>query len=297
MESNPDSLEVLRTLPLIPLARPGRLSRPPWCRSRRGGPRPSWPWKVGRDRPLIVLAAQMDPTLDNPTPKDIYCLGVTAKVIRTAPVDDKTVKVIVEGKKRARILEVVGTHPVLPGAGQRGPGLRRRRQGGGRGAAPGAAAVRGIPQVQPERQRPGHHPGPARAYAGPDRRHHLLPPLPAPGREAEPARDDQQPGAAAPPALPAGVGDLPAAGLHPARTAGPAWPASASPPSPRVVPPPRRGPRRTSRRASWRSCARRWPPPRCRRTRPKSRARSWSGWRACRPCRPKPPSAATTWTG
>ncbi len=111
MESNPDTLEVLRTLPLIPL------------RDLVVFPATLVPFPLGRpssilaleksaetDR-MIVLAAQMDPTLDNPTPKDIYCLGVTAKVIRTAPVDDKTVKVIVEGKKRARILEVVGTHP------------------------------------------------------------------------------------------------------------------------------------------------------------------------------------------
>jgi ATP-dependent Lon protease len=60
---------------------------------------------------IIILAAQMDPSLDNPEPKDIYSLGVTAKIIRTVPMDDKNVKVIVEGKKRARVLEYVGTFP------------------------------------------------------------------------------------------------------------------------------------------------------------------------------------------
>ncbi|MCX6561843.1 MAG: endopeptidase La [Candidatus Aminicenantes bacterium] len=111
MEPNGESLETLKTLPLIPL------------RDLVVFPATLVPFTIGRpssilaleksadtDR-MIVLSAQMDPTLDNPQPKDIYSLGITAKVIRTAPVDDKNVKVIVEGKKRARILEVVGSHP------------------------------------------------------------------------------------------------------------------------------------------------------------------------------------------
>jgi ATP-dependent Lon protease len=63
-----------------------------------------------RDK-LIFLAAQMDASLNNPTPKDIYSLGVTAKVIRTVKSDDKNVKVIVEAKKRARIIEYLSTFP------------------------------------------------------------------------------------------------------------------------------------------------------------------------------------------
>jgi ATP-dependent Lon protease len=60
---------------------------------------------------IILLSAQMDPSLDNPEPKDIYSLGVTAKIIRTVPMDDKNVKVIVEGKRRARILEFLSSFP------------------------------------------------------------------------------------------------------------------------------------------------------------------------------------------
>ncbi len=60
---------------------------------------------------MIFLSAQMDATLDNPSPKDIYSVGVLAKIIRAIKMDDKNVKIIVEGKKRARIIEYVSTHP------------------------------------------------------------------------------------------------------------------------------------------------------------------------------------------
>ncbi len=60
---------------------------------------------------MIFLTAQIDATLDNPGPKDIYSVGVIAKVIRAIKMDDKNVKVIVEGRKRARIIEFLSTYP------------------------------------------------------------------------------------------------------------------------------------------------------------------------------------------
>jgi len=60
---------------------------------------------------MLFLTAQMDPTLDNPSPKDIYSVGVIAKVIRAIKMDDKNVKVIVEGRKRARVIEYLSTYP------------------------------------------------------------------------------------------------------------------------------------------------------------------------------------------
>ncbi|MBS3818905.1 endopeptidase La [bacterium] len=60
---------------------------------------------------LIFLSAQMDASVDNPRPKDIYSTGVTAKIIRTIKIDEKNIKVIVEGKKRARAIEYLNTHP------------------------------------------------------------------------------------------------------------------------------------------------------------------------------------------
>ena len=59
----------------------------------------------------IFLTAQMDASLDSPTPKDIFSVGVIAKIIRAIKMDDKNVKVIVEGRKRARIIEYLSTYP------------------------------------------------------------------------------------------------------------------------------------------------------------------------------------------
>ncbi|HEK85002.1 MAG TPA: endopeptidase La [Candidatus Aminicenantes bacterium] len=60
---------------------------------------------------LIFLAAQMDATVDNPMPKDIYSMGVTARIIRTVKTDERNMKVIVEGLNRARVVEYLTTYP------------------------------------------------------------------------------------------------------------------------------------------------------------------------------------------
>ena len=60
---------------------------------------------------MVFLSAQMDASIDNPQPKDVYSIGVLAKIIRSVNIDDKNIKVIVEGKKRARILEYLSTYP------------------------------------------------------------------------------------------------------------------------------------------------------------------------------------------
>lgn len=65
---------------------------------------------IERDK-LIFLAAQMNATLDNPTPRDIYSMGVVAKIIRTVKMDNNNIKVVVEGKKRARVIEYLSTYP------------------------------------------------------------------------------------------------------------------------------------------------------------------------------------------
>ncbi len=64
----------------------------------------------GQDK-MIFLSAQMDASLDNPRPLDIYSMGIIAKIIRVVKMDDKNMKVIVEGKKRARIVEYLSTFP------------------------------------------------------------------------------------------------------------------------------------------------------------------------------------------
>ncbi len=67
--------------------------------------------KANEKDKMIFLSAQMDASIDNPHPKDVYSMGVIAKIIRSVKIDDKNIKVIVEGKKRARILEYLSTYP------------------------------------------------------------------------------------------------------------------------------------------------------------------------------------------
>jgi len=111
MQDSNEHAEVLRNIPLIPL------------RDLVVFPSTLVPFIVGRSSSIqalekaaekdkmIFLAAQMDASVDNPTPKDIYSVGVTAKIIRTIKSDDRNMKVIVEGKSRARIVEYLSTYP------------------------------------------------------------------------------------------------------------------------------------------------------------------------------------------
>ncbi|MFH0800100.1 MAG: endopeptidase La [Pseudomonadota bacterium] len=60
----------------------------------------------------ILLAAQVNPKTNDPTPKDIYEIGTLAAIIQLLRLPDGTVKVLVEGKRRARIVQYV-TDPNL----------------------------------------------------------------------------------------------------------------------------------------------------------------------------------------
>jgi len=51
----------------------------------------------------IVLAAQKDAKTNNPEEKDIYAIGTVGSIIQLLRLPDGTVKVLVEGKRRARI--------------------------------------------------------------------------------------------------------------------------------------------------------------------------------------------------
>lgn len=55
-----------------------------------------------RDKPLLFVL-QKDPNMDAPDRKDLYEIGTIAKVIQAIEVDSKTVKVLVQGYKRAKI--------------------------------------------------------------------------------------------------------------------------------------------------------------------------------------------------
>ena len=111
MQDSNEHSEILRNIPLIPLRDlvvfPGTLV--PFIVGRSSSIQALE--KAAEKDKMIFLSAQMDASVDNPTAKDIYSVGVTAKIIRTIKSDDKNMKVIVEGKARARIVEYLSTYP------------------------------------------------------------------------------------------------------------------------------------------------------------------------------------------
>ena len=58
----------------------------------------------------ILLSAQINPKTNDPKPEDIYKIGTLASIIQLLRLPDGTVKVLVEGKKRASIAQYV-TNP------------------------------------------------------------------------------------------------------------------------------------------------------------------------------------------
>ncbi len=73
----------------------------------------------------ILLVAQKTAAQDDPTPADLYDTGSVATVLQMLKLPDGTVKVLVEGNQRARVLDVtdVGTHlsaraEILPAEGE-----------------------------------------------------------------------------------------------------------------------------------------------------------------------------------
>ena len=76
------------------------------------------PLFVGRDKSVsaleaamaadkeIFLVAQLDPAEDDPTRDDVYDLGVVASVVQLLKLPDGTVRVLVEGKRRAKLVEL-----------------------------------------------------------------------------------------------------------------------------------------------------------------------------------------------
>ncbi|MBA4772988.1 MAG: endopeptidase La [Sphingomonas sp.] len=76
------------------------------------------PLFVGRDKSVaaleaamgetkeIFLVAQLDPSEDDPDREDLYDIGVTASVLQLLKLPDGTVRVLVEGKQRARLTEL-----------------------------------------------------------------------------------------------------------------------------------------------------------------------------------------------
>src|ERR1700676_234264 len=56
----------------------------------------------------ILLAAQKDARVAEPGPDDIYAVGTLGVVVQLLRLPDGTVKALLEGKKRARVVRYVG---------------------------------------------------------------------------------------------------------------------------------------------------------------------------------------------
>jgi len=59
--------------------------------------------QVMKDDRQILLASQKDASMDDPSPEDIFTVGSLANVLQLLKLPDGTVKVLVEGRMRARI--------------------------------------------------------------------------------------------------------------------------------------------------------------------------------------------------
>jgi ATP-dependent Lon protease len=60
---------------------------------------------------LILIASQKDITAENPTPSEIYEMGTVAMIMRTKPLPDGRIKILIQGLAKARIKEFVSTEP------------------------------------------------------------------------------------------------------------------------------------------------------------------------------------------
>ncbi|MDE7289953.1 MAG: endopeptidase La [Oscillospiraceae bacterium] len=65
------------------------------------------------DNKLIFLTAQKDDTVEDPAIKDLYQVGVVAEVRQTLKGADNIIRVLVEGKYRAKLLDIVQKEPYL----------------------------------------------------------------------------------------------------------------------------------------------------------------------------------------
>ncbi len=81
-------------------------------------PRMVMPLFVGRERSIrtlteavqaereVLLVTQRDPELDTPNVYDLYPVGVVARIVQLTPMPDASIKILVEGQRRARIVSL-----------------------------------------------------------------------------------------------------------------------------------------------------------------------------------------------
>ncbi|MEI6866816.1 endopeptidase La [Flavicella sp.] len=62
---------------------------------------------------IIGVVSQIDPSVESPTEKDIHKVGVVAQILRVLKMPDGNTTVIIQGKKRFQINEVIQEEPYL----------------------------------------------------------------------------------------------------------------------------------------------------------------------------------------
>ena len=116
--------------------------------ARSRSPRSTRRWTRDKE---ILLAAQKNAKTNDPTPEDIFAVGTLGTIIQLLRLPDGTVKVLVEGKRRARdqaASSQTETFFLVRGRGRRRDRATQRR---GRGAdALGAGDLRDLRQAQQE---------------------------------------------------------------------------------------------------------------------------------------------------
>jgi ATP-dependent Lon protease len=61
----------------------------------------------------IALVAQRNPSVDDPSPEDLYAVGTLGEVVQPLPLPDGTIRVMIEGSARVRVVEYVHADPYL----------------------------------------------------------------------------------------------------------------------------------------------------------------------------------------
>ena len=183
--------ELIKNLPLIPL------------RDLVVFPSTLVPFIIGRSSSIqalerasgqdkqIFLSAQMDASLDNPRPLDIYSMGVLAKIIRVVKMDDKNMKVIVEGKKRARIVEFLSTFPFYQVLAKELREIDSDNEKLRETLKVVLTLFEDYLKAEPAREFRFHHPGFTGKQRQPHLRHHILASFLAGGRKTESIGDDK----------------------------------------------------------------------------------------------------------
>jgi ATP-dependent Lon protease len=67
----------------------------------------------GRERPYVAIAAQRKAEVEEPTFKDLYEVGVIAKVVKVIRMSAGSYSVVLQGAARMRILEPLGLEPYM----------------------------------------------------------------------------------------------------------------------------------------------------------------------------------------